>query len=191
MDPNQLLSPVSRNLRKWRIRRGLSLSALAREANISKSTVSELERGQGNPSLDTLWSLARALNVTLGAFFVGRPSPSGVSVLRLSEASVIARKGDAFVAQLLANWRGDGDIELSVVTLEAATRHNSRGNTPGVLERAVCVEGIVEVGTEEGTHTLERGDLITFSSDQEHYYKSVEGGAQIVVVQQYPRTSEH
>jgi transcriptional regulator with XRE-family HTH domain len=191
MDSSQLLSPLSRNLRKWRLRRGFSASALAREANISKSTVSELERGQGNPSLDTLWALARALNVTLGAFFVGSPVPDETKVLRLVNASVIAKDGDTFVAQLLASWPGDGDVELSVVTLKAGARHNSQGNAPGVVERTVCVEGIVEVGTGEGSHALEPGDMMTFAADQRHFYQAVNGAAKLVVVQQYPRVSSH
>lgn len=188
MNPSALLPPLSRNLRKWRLRRGLSASALARAANISKSTVSELERGQGNPSLDTLWALARALNVALGAFFVGSQVPDETRVLRLSNASVIAKDGDGYVAQLLASWPGDGDVELAVITLKAGARRDSQGNSPGVLERAVCVEGTVEVGAGEGSDVLEVGDMTTFAADQKHFYRAVNGAARLVVVQQYPRS---
>lgn len=188
MNSSTFLPPLSRNLRKWRLRRGLSASALARAANISKSTVSELERGQGNPSLDTLWSLARALDVALGAFFV-EPEVSGETrVLRLANASVIAKDGDRYSAQLLANWPGGGDVELAIITLKAGARRDSKGNSPGVLERAVCVSGTVEVGAGEGSDVLEVGDMTTFAADQKHFYRAVNGAARLVVVQQYPRS---
>jgi transcriptional regulator with XRE-family HTH domain len=42
---------------------GLSLTELARRAGIAKSTLSQLESGAGNPSVETLWALAVALGV--------------------------------------------------------------------------------------------------------------------------------
>ena len=41
----------------------MTLSALAARAGVAKSTVSLIERGQGNPSIDTVWALASALGV--------------------------------------------------------------------------------------------------------------------------------
>lgn len=42
---------------------GLSLAEVARRAGIAKSTLSQLESGNGNPSLETLWSLCVALDI--------------------------------------------------------------------------------------------------------------------------------
>jgi transcriptional regulator with XRE-family HTH domain len=189
MSPNQPLSPLSKNLRKWRLRRGLTASGLARAANISKSTVSELERGNGNPSLDTLWALAQTLNVSLGTLFSGAPSRVDAGVLRLGDASVMASDGEAFVARLLASWPSRGEVELAIVDLAAGARRDSHGNAPGVLERAVCVEGIVEVGTAGQSSVLNPGDMMTFAADQPHFYQPVGGPGRLAVVQQYPEYS--
>ena len=48
-----------------RKQRGLSLSGLAREARIGKGSLSELEGGQRNPTLDTLYAIAGPLGVPL------------------------------------------------------------------------------------------------------------------------------
>ncbi|WZB72959.1 helix-turn-helix transcriptional regulator [Achromobacter xylosoxidans] len=50
-------------LRRERERAGMSLAELARRAGLAKSTLSQLESGTGNPSLETLWALAMALDV--------------------------------------------------------------------------------------------------------------------------------
>src|ERR1700760_1558730 len=50
-------------LKRERTRAGLSLSEVARRADIAKSTLSQLESGLGNPSLETLWALGNALGV--------------------------------------------------------------------------------------------------------------------------------
>ena len=41
----------------------MSLSELARKAGIAKSTLSQLEAGSGNPSIETLWALCVALDI--------------------------------------------------------------------------------------------------------------------------------
>ncbi|MDU3936443.1 MAG: helix-turn-helix transcriptional regulator, partial [Serratia liquefaciens] len=54
---------LSAAIRRERERLGLSVTELARRAGIAKSTLSQLETGSGNPSLETLWALAMALDV--------------------------------------------------------------------------------------------------------------------------------
>lgn len=54
---------IARTLRREREAAGLSVSELARRAGISKATVSQLENGAGNPSVETLWALGVALGV--------------------------------------------------------------------------------------------------------------------------------
>lgn len=175
---------LSSNLQKWRLRRGLSVSALARAAEVSKSTVSELERGNGNPSLDTLWSLAKTLNVPLGSFFVDARVENEVDVRRYDDAPM-AQGEEGHVARIMAGWQSSGEIEIAVVTLAANARRESKGNAPGVTERAVCVEGTVEVGTPGRSAVLGVGDLLTFRADQPHFYHAIGGPGRLVVVQQY------
>lgn len=172
------------NLQKWRIRRKLSVSALARAAEISKSTISELERGIGNPSLDTLWSIAKTLNIPLGALFIDTRTSEEPEVRRYVDAATLA-ESEQHVAKLLAGWPANGEIEIAVVELAADARRDSLGNAPGVLERAVCVAGHIEVGTRGHSALLGVGDLITFRADQPHFYHAVNGSGRLIVVQQY------
>ena len=51
---------LARSLKRRRLERAISLSELARRAGVSKATLSSLERGTGNPSVDTVWALAEA-----------------------------------------------------------------------------------------------------------------------------------
>lgn len=60
---NPPISVIARSLSRERQRSGLSLAEVARRAGIAKSTLSQLESGSGNPSLETLWSLCMALDM--------------------------------------------------------------------------------------------------------------------------------
>lgn len=179
------LSPLATSLRQWRIRRGLSVSGLARSAGVSKSTVSELERGHGNPSLDTIWAIAKSLHVSLGSLFSGQLEGDGMEVKRIADAPVLAHDGSDYVAKLMAGWRSAGEVELSVVSLGSNARRASHGNAAGVVERVVCARGPVDVGPTGSTARLEEGDMLMFPADQPHVYEAGARGALLVVVQQY------
>jgi transcriptional regulator with XRE-family HTH domain len=116
------LQAVAGNLQKWRVRRGMSVSALARAAGVSKSTISELERHSGNPSLDTLWALARALEIPLGFLFTDHGAGGGIRVVRDHDGSV-AFEEPGYVSRLLAGWEVDID-RSSATTIDGGARHD-------------------------------------------------------------------
>src|ERR1700692_2472810 len=54
---------IAANLHRLRLTRRLSLAALAARADVAKATLANLEQGRGNPTIETLWSLALGLGV--------------------------------------------------------------------------------------------------------------------------------
>jgi transcriptional regulator with XRE-family HTH domain len=66
-----LLRSVGARLRKARRAKGISQEDLALTANLDRSFVSGLERGEFNVSLLVLAKLARVLGVKLGALVEG------------------------------------------------------------------------------------------------------------------------
>src|ERR1700757_5491166 len=54
---------IAANLRRLRPPRRMSLAPLASRADVAKATLANLEQGRGNPTIETLWSLAIALGV--------------------------------------------------------------------------------------------------------------------------------
>lgn len=190
----EVIRPVARNVRRLREQKGLSLSALAALAEISKSTLFKLERGEGNPSVDTLWSLARVLAVPFAALFVEDDAPP-VSVLRYDEAPIVVRKGgrlvrqtaqEALVIRYMLSRHARGELESYWVDLEAEARHEAQPHPAGVVEHVFVASGTVEVGTEGETTRLEPGDRITFAADRLHVYRAVGGPARWLTVLDYP-----
>src|SRR5688500_6636605 len=60
---------IGGRLAAHRARRGIKVSALARQIGVSPSLISQIERGQSRPSVSTLFALAEALDVPVDAFF--------------------------------------------------------------------------------------------------------------------------
>mgnify|MGYP001617061144 FL=1 len=56
--------PLSKNLKKFRKKKGLSQDRLAKLADIANNTIIKIEQGENiNPRLDTLEKIAKALEV--------------------------------------------------------------------------------------------------------------------------------
>lgn len=61
---------VARNIRKVRVRRGVSQENLAVDAGIDRTYVSRLERELENPTIAVLELIALALGTEIGALFM-------------------------------------------------------------------------------------------------------------------------
>src|SRR3954454_7539318 len=110
------LATIAASLRRERDRIGLSLTELARRAGIAKSTLSQLEAGTGNPSVETLWALAVALDVPFGRL-VEEP-PTQVRVVRAGEGPRLQADEADFVAKLLAAGSAHARRDIYVMELE-------------------------------------------------------------------------
>jgi transcriptional regulator with XRE-family HTH domain len=62
---------LGRQVNVWRMRRQLQVSELARLVGVTPSLISQIERGNAQPSVATLFALAQALDVPVDAFFGG------------------------------------------------------------------------------------------------------------------------
>jgi transcriptional regulator with XRE-family HTH domain len=54
---------VGQNVRRFRLKRGLTQEQFAERSGFSQQYISGLERGQRNPTIVTLYELAQALGV--------------------------------------------------------------------------------------------------------------------------------
>ena len=58
-----ILDLLPARLKEARRAQGLSLDAVAKLSGVSRSMVSQIERGESSPTIATLWNLTRALQV--------------------------------------------------------------------------------------------------------------------------------
>jgi XRE family transcriptional regulator, regulator of sulfur utilization len=172
----------------------MTLSALAEQAGVAKSTVSLIERGQGNPSIDTVWSLAAALGVPFASLFHDEPPPDDVSVVREDDASVIATdqaglETDGLVIRHLLTRTGGALIEIYTLVLEEGAVRHAEAHVSGLFEHITVATGTVEISTDSFTEIVHQGDLITFRADRPHSYRVIEGPVRLVSVHEYPQRS--
>lgn len=177
MTPNDLIANA---IQRERTRKGLSLSALANKAELAKSTLSQLESGKGNPSIETLWAIAAALEVTFSTLFeVAKPE---VSLVRAGEGDRVGSDHATYQTTLLANCPPGTRRDLYRVDQEPGTVRRSTAHPAGTVEHVVICVGQARVGPVEAEETLNVGDYYRYPADRPHVYEALEPGTQMIVV---------
>ena len=65
MDMKNFYENLAKNIKIERIKENITQQELANRAGLSRDTISQIERGIANPTLETIISIAKALNVDL------------------------------------------------------------------------------------------------------------------------------
>src|SRR5689334_16619616 len=129
-EPAPPLATIAAALRRERERVGISIAELARRAGLAKSTLSQLEAGTGNPSIETLWSLGVALDVPFSRLV--EPPATQVRVVRAGEGPRLQADEADFVAKLLAAGSAHARRDIYVMELEPG---KSRRRSPPARQR--------------------------------------------------------
>jgi len=164
------LAPVvGRNLRELRSERGLSLEKLAQQSGVSRAMLGQIELGQSAPTINVLWKISRALEVTFSTLIRAREA-AGTVVLRAETAKALTSKDGSFKSRALFPFDGPRRTEFYELTLAANAREDADAHAPGTIENLIVSRGAVSIHTPTATHTLSEGDAIVFEADVAHSY---------------------
>jgi len=174
---------LATSVRSLREERGLTISALARQTGLSKSTVSLIEAGTANPSLEVLWRLTQALGVPLG-MLLGADLRQEPRVIRAGEGRMVASESGAHLRLLLAEER-QRRTEVYELVLGQGEGYVSEAHAIGTEEFLMCLEGSFAVSLQGQEVDLEPRDAVWFLADQPHSYRTI-AGARVLALMSYP-----
>ncbi|MFI0369839.1 helix-turn-helix domain-containing protein [Actinomadura sp. 1N219] len=169
------------NLRRARLERGLSLSELSRRSKIGKATLSQLEAGAGNPTIETVFSLSRALEVAISDLLDHR-EPSGPTVVRAADVEVL--RGEGVDLRPLRGIESGGAIfEVYDQRVRAGSTQDSLGH--GGTEHTIVQAGRLRVRVDGRDVELGPGDYVGFDARLPHSYMAPDGDVRSVLLLQY------
>src|SRR5882762_2607866 len=119
-----LAPTVGKNLKRLRTQRSLSLEKLSKASGVSRAMLGQVELGQSAPTINVLWKIARAPEVTFSALISAR-TQSGALVLRSSESKILTSKDRSFSSRALFPFDEPRRVEFYELRL-----------TPGSTEEA-------------------------------------------------------
>jgi transcriptional regulator with XRE-family HTH domain len=177
------LEVIAASLRRERQRAGLSLTEVARRAGIAKSTLSQLESGTGNPSLETLWAICVALDAPFSRL-LDPPRPP-IQVIRADEGPTVAAAEADYQATLLAACSPGARRDIYRIRAEPGPARASEPHMPGVVEHVVIGTGRALVGVAGEPAELGPGDYIRYPGDEPHVFQALEPGTQAVLLSEH------
>jgi transcriptional regulator with XRE-family HTH domain len=178
---------IAANLHRLRTARRLSLAALAKRAAVAKATLANLEQGRGNPTIETLWSLALALGVAFSDLLEDRRETTTVLARAQQGARVRgSTSGGQLDLRLLDRIERGGLVEVFDMFLPARTEHLGSPHGSGVVERVFVHEGTITVGPASDPLTLGPGDYARYSGDGPHVYRTASADCHGVLLVGYP-----
>ena len=177
------LEVIAASLRRERHRAGLSLTEVARRAGVAKSTLSQLESGTGNPSLETLWAICVALDAPFSRL-LDPPRPP-IQVIRADEGPTVAAAEADYQATLLAACQPGARRDVYRIRAEPGHARASEPHMPGVVEHVVIGAGRALVGVAGEPVELSPGDYIRYPGDVPHVFEALEPGTQAVLVSEH------
>lgn len=166
-----MLSNLGGRIRLLRKERALTTEKLAEAAGVSAGLISQIERGNGNPSFGTLVQLAHGLQMPIGRLL--EPEETKSVVVRKDERRRLDGHG-------LPNPDG-GRYELLTPDLNGALEANWVVTPPGYdtsdtpyrhngEEFGLVMSGTKDVYLDGVRHRLETGDSIRFASTTPHWF---------------------
>lgn len=162
-------SSLSERLRLLRTERRLSQRDLASQAGISANSISLIERNEISPSVSTLQSLARALNIKISYFFDDEYT-GNILLVKSEERPVI--KGNGLLIEGVGKQLPNQEVELFRIILDPyATSGERQVMHPG-QEFVCCQEGKVEYLIDGQPYIVEKGDFLIFEANLPHIWRN-------------------
>ncbi|MDF2666105.1 MAG: putative transcriptional regulator, partial [Microbacterium sp.] len=159
-------------VRDARKRLGLSVQALSEKAGVSFGLVSQLERGLGNPSLQSLQRLAGALGIPV-AQLLDEPAVPLAVVTRAKRhvmpVAVDAPASQRAVRELLTP-RGESMLQLIRSTLPAGFSNEASPFRHIGTETVTVESGVLVVCQADRRVELRAGDTVTYGCSEPHWW---------------------
>ncbi|MFL6661464.1 MAG: XRE family transcriptional regulator [Rhizobacter sp.] len=166
----QTASHLARNLVSLRHTRALTQDGLAKAAAVPRSTIANLESGDGNPSLAVLVKVAGALAVPIDELLA---SPRAM-VRRWPADEVASRtKGRGVqIRALVPEPVPDETMEL--MDFAPAAVMGGTPHLPGTREYFTCLDGRVNLIVAGDRYELKTGDVLAFPGNLPHSYQNAD-----------------
>ncbi|MEE1890241.1 helix-turn-helix domain-containing protein [Pseudomonas carassii] len=171
-------------IKRERLQAGLSVTELAKRAGVAKSTLSQLESGIGNPSIETLWSLAIAMGLQVTRFF--EQPRQHLRVIRANEGMTAYAEASNYAATLLADCPAGVQRDIYRLKVQPGEARLSQPHLPGTIEHVVLCTGSATIGPASEPMLLRAGDYISYSANVPHVFEALEANTTAVMVIEHP-----
>ncbi|MFD1886706.1 helix-turn-helix domain-containing protein [Paenibacillus wenxiniae] len=164
MEPIQQI--IARNLLKLRKSRNLTLEQTSELTGVSKAMLAQIENEKSNPTVTTLWKIAKGFQVSFSMFLKEEEQP--IQQVNIRELDPVVDSDDLYKVYSFFPYHPENRFELYVVDLLPGCEHLPKTH-PGE-EYLFVKEGSLIVEINGKPYHVSDGDALHFSGTIPHGY---------------------
>ena len=162
---------VAKNIKRLREENKLSMDELVRLSGVSKSMLAQIERGDGNPTISTLWKISNGMKVPFDALTVRPKSP--YEIVKTAEIQPLLEDGGKVRNYSLFPDNENRRFAVYYLELEEGSYWESEPHLRGTTEFITIFTGKIEILADGQSFIVEKGESIRFRADTIHSYKNI------------------
>lgn len=165
---------IGENLQNIRNSRNLSLGQLAERTGLSKAVLSQMEKGNSNPTINTIWKIAAALQVPYSALL----EPQRMTAIKISGKDLTPQSDDQGKYRISCYYPSttERNFEWFLLEFDPDTVHTTEKHVERSEEYVMVNKGKLKIIVHDQEFILEEGDSLHFDATLEHSYENVFAG---------------
>ena len=158
-------------LKKIRKQRDLSLDDLAKLTDVSKAQLAQMEKGESNPTVSTIWKIADGLKISFSSLL--QAPKSLLTKIKQTDAPFLTEDDGRYRVYSIIPYNPDRGWELYRLEFDPNCSYESAPHNEGVEETITVVAGRMQVTVGSEKVELITGDTLVFDGNQPHRYENL------------------
>jgi transcriptional regulator with XRE-family HTH domain len=167
-------------VRELRGERGWSLDEMSSASGVSRSMLSQIERGRVNPTIAVAFRIARAFGLSLAELVETPGATSSMNVIRGADHAYHFRSDENCRIRTLSPLHFEKDVEFYQIELEPRGALRSAPHFGGTREYLTVAKGRVRVESAGDSEVLGPGDSAAYRADVAHAIVNLSAKAAVV-----------
>ncbi len=151
-----------------RKKKSLTLEQLANASGVSRSMLSQIERGQANPTLAVTYRIAQAFGISIGELVDQPWSSANIEVVHGDDPNNLFRMDKECQIRTLSPLHMEKTIEFYELRLKPGSQLKSAPHFEGTKELLTITSGDALVFSGTNSRQLKTGDSAHYRGDLEH-----------------------
>lgn len=177
---------AGQNIKRIREDKHLSLDIAAELTGVSRSMLSQIERGETNPTITVLWKIAQGYKVSFTSLI--EQTDTAGAVIRRKDVPSLTDVNSGYENYPVFLFDPETRFETYRIVIQPGGGLDAQPHLPGTEEYITVFAGNMQVTVGPETYVLDAGDSLHFPADVPHaYHNSGKTPAELSMLLYYRR----
>lgn len=167
---DKLNTVIAENLKRLREERKLSLDNVAKLSGVSKSMLGQIERGEVNPTVSTIWKISNGLKISFTQL-MSRPE-ADIEIINKSEIMPLTEDNGKCRNFPVFPFDSNRRFEMYSLEIDEGGILDAEAHPKGTQEFITVFSGELTITINDDNFVVSSGNSIRFKADGSHIYKN-------------------